>query len=240
MVDVEEMKKTAARDACKEICSGMVVGLGSGTTVKYAIERMGKLVRNGINFKGIPSSNASAELALKNSIPLTNLEATSLIDLTIDGADEIDPELNLLKGEGGCLTREKIVASNSRRVIIIADESKLVNRLCEKVDLPVEVIPFGWNTTLKKIEERFDAKVILKKEKGKPLVTDNHNYILSCKFKNEINPKEYELSLNSIPGVVENGLFLSLADEARVGTKKGKVKVYSKQPHRAQDKKNQK
>jgi ribose 5-phosphate isomerase A len=216
---MEQLKQLAAEKACDLIKDGMIVGLGSGTTVKYAIKKIGKLVKEGLRIKGIPTSIETAELARKEGIPLTDLQKYPRIDLTIDGADEVDPKLNLIKGRGGALTREKIVAFNSIREIIVVDETKLV-KVLGKTRLPVEVIPPGWFPVKKELES-LGAKVQLRKQKGKEFVTDNGNYLLDCQFDVIKNPKELEARINSIPGVVENGLFINLANKVIIGSREG-------------------
>jgi ribose 5-phosphate isomerase A len=216
---MEELKQIAAEEACKEIEDGMTVGLGSGTTVKYAIKKIGKLVKEGLKIKGVPTSVETVELARKEGIPLTDLREYPRIDLTIDGADEVDPELNLIKGRGGALTREKIIAFNSTHEIIVVDETKLV-KVLGKAKLPVEVIPLSWFPVKKELES-LRSKVQLRKQKGKEFLTDNGNYLLDCQFDVIKNPKELEAGINSIPGVVENGLFINLANKVIIGSREG-------------------
>ncbi|HIH98690.1 MAG TPA: ribose-5-phosphate isomerase RpiA [Thermoplasmata archaeon] len=216
---MEELKQKAAEKACEHVKDGMILGLGTGTTVKYAIRKIGELVKGGLKVKGIPTSAETEELAKKERIPLTNFEENSRIDLTIDGADEVDPELNLIKGRGGALTREKIVAFNSKREIIVVDETKVVGVL-GKAPLPVEVVPLG-ASPIKRELEKLGAEVSLRTKNGKEFFTDNGNYILDCKFNEIKNAKNLETKINSIPGVVENGLFINLADKAIVGTSEG-------------------
>lgn len=217
----EDLKKLAAEKAIENIEDDMVVGLGSGSTVEYALKKLGQLVRDGLKIKGIPSSIRTQRIAINEKIPLTSFEENPEIDLTIDGADEVDSSLNVIKGGGGALTREKIIAFNSKKVIIVIDDSKIVKALGIDFPLPVEVTKFGWTAT-KKIIENFGCIVELRKiMENEPFITDNGNYILDCEFEKISDPVQLENDLNIIPGVVENGLFIGLVDEVIVGSKQG-------------------
>jgi ribose 5-phosphate isomerase A len=217
----EELKKLAAEKSLEYIEDGMIVGLGTGSTVEYALKKLGTLVKDGLDIKGIPTSIHTKRIAKEQNIPLTTLEEHPEIDLTIDGADEVDSNLNLIKGGGGALTREKIVAFNSKRVIIVIDDSKIVKALGIDFDLPVEVVKFGW-TSVKKVLEDFKCTVKLREIMNKePFITDNGNYILDCEFERIEDPASMEAEINCIPGVVENGLFVGLVDEAIVGSTQG-------------------
>lgn len=216
----EELKKLAGEKAVEYIKDDMVVGLGSGSTVKYSIEKIGEKVRDGLDIKGIPTSVQTKKIAIKEEIPLTTLEENPSIDLTIDGADEVDSNLNLIKGGGGALTREKIIAYNSEKEIIVVDDSKIVKTLGVDFALPVEIVKFGWNATKRTLEE-LGCKAERRKIMGNPFVTDNSNYILDCKFEKIDNPEELETDISIIPGVVENGLFIDLTDEVIVGGDQG-------------------
>ena len=215
------MKKLAAEKAVEYVEDGMILGLGTGSTVKYALKKLGERVKGGLKVKGIPTSMHTRKLAKEYKIPLTSLEENPEIDLTIDGADEVDSNLNLIKGGGGALAREKIIASNSKKEIVIIDESKVVKVLGIDFDLPVEVLKYGWTLTKKSIEEFFGCKVELRKILDDPYITDNGNYILDCTFEKIEEPEEMERNINNIPGVVENGLFIGLVDEVIVGSKQG-------------------
>ncbi len=220
-LEKEKLKKLAGEKAVEHIKDGMIVGLGSGSTVKYAICKIGELVRAGLDIKGIPTSVHTKRIAIEEKIPLTDLEEYPEIDITIDGADEVDSFLNLIKGGGGALTREKIIAYNSKKVIIIVDDSKIVKALGIDFPLPVEVVKYGWTSTKKRLEE-FDCEVELRKIMDtEPYITDNGNYILDCEFERIVDPEQMEIDINSIPGVVENGLFIGLVDEVIVGGKQG-------------------
>ena len=220
-LEKEELKRLAGEKAVEQIEDGMIVGLGTGSTVDYVLKKIGEMVDKGLNIKGIPTSVHTQRLAKELHIPLTTLEENPLIDLTIDGADEVDSNLNLIKGGGGALAREKIVAYNSKKEIIVIDDSKIVKALGIDFPLPVEVLKFGW-TSVKKVLEEFGCIVELRKIMDTELfITDNGNYILDCEFERIDNPKEIEVEINNIPGVVENGLFVELADEVIVGGKQG-------------------
>lgn len=214
------MKKLAAEKAVEYVESGMTLGLGTGSTVEYALKKLGEMVKNGLDIKGIPTSMHTRKIAKEESISLTTLEENPEIDLTIDGADEVDSELNLIKGGGGALTREKIVAYHSKREIIVIDETKVVKALGIDFPLPVEVVKYGWPSTKNKLEE-FGCNVKLRKIMEDPYITDNSNYILDCEFVRIDNPEQLEVDINNIPGVVENGLFIGLTDDVIVGSKQG-------------------
>jgi len=220
-LEKEDLKKLAGEKAVEQIEDGMVIGLGTGSTIEYGLKKLGQLVRDGLNIKGIPTSIHTQRIAKELKIPLTTLEENPIIDLTIDGADEVDGNLNLIKGGGGALAREKIIAYNSKKVIIVIDDSKIVKALGIDFALPVEVLRFGWTSTKKTLEE-FGCNVELRKVMGdEPFITDNSNYILDCDFERIENPVQLEIDINNIPGVVENGLFVGLVDEVIVGGKQG-------------------
>jgi ribose 5-phosphate isomerase A len=216
----EEMKRLAAEKACEYIEDGMILGLGTGSTVDYALIKIGNMIKNGLDIKGIPTSSKTKKIAIEHKIPLTTLEENPNIDLTIDGADEVDSELRLIKGGGGALTREKMIAYYSNKVIIIIDETKVVKMLGIDFALPVEIVKFGWTATKEKLKQ-FDCNVELRKIMDNPYITDNSNYIIDCEFDRIKDPEQLEIDINSIPGVVENGLFIGLADEIIVGSKQG-------------------
>ena len=201
-------KQLSAEAACNYVKDGMIVGLGTGTTAEFAVRKIGKLVRKGLSIRGIPTSNRTKELAEAEGIPLIDFSESMFIDLTIDGADEIDGNLNMIKGGGAALLQEKIVASVSKAEIIVVNKSKLVDQL-GAFPLPVEVIPFGWQVVFNQLES-LHGNPDLRLNKGQPQVTDQGNYIIDCHFRKIENPKLLEHQLNMIPGVVENGLFINL------------------------------
>jgi ribose 5-phosphate isomerase A len=227
---IEEAKKKAALRAVEHVKDKFVVGLGSGSTAAYAIEEMGKKVkREQLHILAVPTSYQAFMLAIKNGIPITTLDENPVLDLAIDGADQIDKELNLIKGMGGALTREKIVASASKKFIIIADETKKVNVLGEKDHLvPLEVIPFASKSVMLKIE-KVSGTPTLREGTGKvgPIITDNGNVIIDAKFGPIQEPAQLESILNRIPGVVETGLFVEMADTVYLGTR-STVKKFEK------------
>ena len=221
----DQMKKAAAIDALKFVKPGMNIGLGTGSTANHFIEALGAKVKEGLAVHGVPTSRASKELAEKHGIPLTKLDAHPHLDLTVDGTDEFDSEFRLIKGGGGALLFEKIVASSSRFMVVIADESKKVKTL-GKVPLPVEVMRFGTNATAWKIERAFsilkvDAKMVLRVKDGKPFVTDGGNYIIDCSIGKIPEPERLDALLKSIPGVAETGLFIGICGIILMGTPKG-------------------
>jgi len=221
----EKAKKIAALEAVKHVKDGFIVGLGSGSTAAYAIAEIGRRIQEEeIEVLGIPTSTQAFYLAIKHGIPLTTLDEHPTIDLTIDGADQIDKKLNLIKGMGGALTREKIVASCSKKVIIVADETKLVEKLGEKHPIPIEIVPFATKYVISKIEE-LGGKPKVREVKGKvgPVITDNGNYILDVTFKQIGNLAELNKKLKLITGIVETGLFLKLAHQAYLGKKDGNL-----------------
>jgi ribose 5-phosphate isomerase A len=218
---LEELKRKAAYAAVKHVKDGFVVGLGSGSTAACAIEALGERVkRENLRILGVPTSYQAFLLAVKHGIAVTTLEEHGVVDVTIDGADQIDPKLNLIKGMGAALAREKIVASVSRQNIIIADEGKKVKTLGENDHpVPVEVLPFAIAAVKGKIEV-VGGKAVLREGKGKlgPVITDNGNAVIDAVFGVISNPAELEVKLKMIPGVVETGLFIGLASTAYIGT----------------------
>ena len=212
----DQEKKLAARASLQFVRDGDVVGLGSGSTAAYAVRFLGERVRAGLKIRGISTSVRTQNLAACLGIPLTTLEEVQRIDVTIDGVDEFDSELRLIKGGGGALLHEKIVASASRQVIIIADSSKQVYVL-GKVPLPVEVIRFAEALVSEKISV-LGATVRLRKDgAGKPFITEEQNHILDCHFGQIPDPPALAHTLSEIPGVVEHGLFINLADVVLLG-----------------------
>ncbi|MCH2300276.1 MAG: ribose-5-phosphate isomerase RpiA [SAR324 cluster bacterium] len=212
---MSQEKQNAARTAVDQIEDGMLVGLGTGSTAAFAISYLGEKVRSGLTISAIPTSEASKKQAQSEGIPLIDFETSPSIDLCIDGADEIDSELNMIKGGGGALLREKIVASSAKRYLIIIDSSKQVETL-GTFPLPVEVISFGWQVVSRKLKE-MNASPELRKSGTQPFVTDEGNYILDCRFNSIPEVEQLETELNRIPGVVENGLFVAMCDQMIMG-----------------------
>jgi len=212
----EQEKQEAARRSLLFVKDGYVVGLGTGSTASYAINLLGERVREGLNILGIPTSVKSRDLAVRLGIPLTSFEESPLIDVTIDGADEINPALQLIKGGGGALLREKIVASASRKVVIIADSSKQVAVL-GKFPLPVEVVPFAEALLIRRIRALGASVVVRRDQSDQPFVTDEGHHILDCSFGTIPDPHWLAEELDRMPGLVEHGLFLDLTDVALIG-----------------------
>jgi ribose 5-phosphate isomerase A len=217
-------KQAAAEHGASLVQSGMVLGLGSGTTSTLMVQALGRKLREGAlrNVIGVPSSSGIAAVAKESGVPLTTLDDRPTLDLDLDGADEVDPNLGLIKGLGGALLREKIVATASRQVVIMVDESKLMSRLGTKAPLPVEVVPFGWKTQLAFVESLGGKPTLRTEPDGRPFVTDEGNHILHCRFEGGIaNPVELEARLLSRAGIVGTGLFLGIAHRVIVGRTDG-------------------
>jgi len=222
-VEYAEEKRAAADRASRLVESGMIVGLGSGSTAELAIRELGKRVREGLHFRAVPTSEKSAALAVSLGIQLTTLEEHGSLDLAIDGADEVDPNLDLIKGHGGALLREKIVAAAARRFIVIIDRSKLVQRLGERSPLPVEVVPFGWSATQTRLG-RLGLQSELRVNGGR-YVTDGGNFILDCHAPPDVAIGESALAteIKLQAGVVDHGVFLGMTTAVIVGQKNGAV-----------------
>jgi ribose 5-phosphate isomerase A len=216
MLNADREKQVAARRSLDYVQQDMLVGLGSGSTAAHAIRFLGERVRDGLRIQGIPTSDASAELARSVGITVVPFDRHAQIDVTIDGADEIGPGLQLIKGGGGALLHEKIVAAASKQFVIIADSSKLVKRL-GAFPLSVEVIPFGWPAAADRLHALGANPVLRLISSEQPFLTDEGNYILDCQFKTFPEATVLAEELDSITGLVEHGLFLDLADVAVIG-----------------------
>jgi ribose 5-phosphate isomerase A len=212
----EEEKEAAGRAAAKLVRDGDVVGLGTGSTAHFAVIALGERVKAGLKIVGIPTSEQTAGLARAVGIPLTTLDERPVIDIAIDGADEVDPNLNLIKGGGGALLREKVVASASKRMVVVADSGKMVAAL-GKFPLPVEIIDFARAVVEKKIAALGATTKLRTKSDGKPFVTDEGHHILDCSFGKIDDPAVLAQALSEMPGVVEHGLFIGVAKLALVG-----------------------
>jgi ribose 5-phosphate isomerase A len=222
MIDRDTLKQTAAAAAAELVTDGMLVGLGTGSTASFAIRRLGERFRDGLRFTGVPTSVASAELARSFGIPLLESPTATPIDLTIDGADEIgEADLSLIKGMGGALLREKIVAVTSRKLVIVADETKLLPQLNGRAPIPVEVVSFGWESTRVRLAALGCRPVLKRDAEGEPFRTDGGNLIMNCKFETLGDPAAVERALSMVVGVVESGLFLGLATTALVASRSG-------------------
>ena len=224
----DRLKELAATKAASYVQDGMVVGLGTGSTADFAIRALGaRAEEEGLEVQCVPTSDASARLGESLGLDIQSLEDQPVIDLTIDGADEVDPQMDLVKGLGGALLREKIVAAASTREVIIVDPSKVVDRLGTRSPLPVEVVPFAWSLAQMRLMELSRLADLRQGSTGETFVTDNGNFIIDCHFDEAgiVNAKELELAVNAIPGVVENGLFVELADIISIGQDDNQVRV---------------
>ncbi|KIL35531.1 ribose 5-phosphate isomerase [Cohnella kolymensis] len=216
-----DAKQIAGEKAAEYVKDEMVVGLGTGSTVYWTIVKLGQLVKNGLKMKGVPTSTKTEELARSLGIPLIDINNAKKIDLAIDGADEVDAEFNLIKGGGGALLREKMIASLAERFLVVVDETKCVKTL-GSFPLPVEIVPFGWQMTRNRIDG-LGCESKLRTAGRAPYITDNGNFILDCGFDEIHDANGLNLELNRIPGVVENGLFVNMTDAIVIGRNRGKV-----------------
>ncbi len=228
---IDKAKYVAARRAVEFVEDGMRVGLGTGSTAAWMVRCLGELVREeGMMITGVATSSRTADLAREVGVTVKTLDDVRWLDLTIDGADEYDPNLNLIKGGGGALLHEKVVATASDQMVVIADLSKQVDTL-GSFPLPVEIIPFGWQTTKALIEELLSNVDVLGRSASlrlsgtEPFKTDEGNYILDLHLRRIAQPAQLSLILNQIPGVVENGLFLDICDILVIGNADGSVEV---------------
>lgn len=216
--DIDTSKNRAGRAAAELVETDMVIGLGTGSTAVFLVHALAERLRAGLRIRGaVPTSQETARLAASLHIPLVSLDQYPVLDLALDGADEIDPHLNLIKGGGGALLREKIVAAAARRFVVIGDSSKLVSRLGTHFALPVEVVPFAL-TPVRRHLEALGTQVQLRTHEQQPFLTDNQNVILDCRFPDGIaDPSRLQSQIRAIVGVVEHGLFLGMAQQALIG-----------------------
>ncbi len=231
LTPVDRAKRDAAWHAATLVESGMKVGLGTGSTAVWLVRRLGERVRDeGLDIVGVPTSARTAALAREVGIRLVTLDEAEWLDIAIDGADEFDAELNLIKGGGGALLREKIVATAADQMVVIADAAKEVGAL-GAFPLPVEVVPFGWQVTHRHVEELLGAyevdarKVVLRTDGAQPYRTDEGNHILDLHLGRIGDPRQLALMLNQVPGVVENGLFIDICDRVVIGHGDGQVEM---------------
>ncbi len=234
-MDRERLKRKAAERAVELVRSGMVLGLGHGTTAHYALRRIAELLRSGElrDIMGAPCSTEVEAAARALGIPLTTLDERPLLDLTVDGADEVDPDLNLIKGGGGALLREKIVAQASERYVIVVDEGKLSPVLGTRCPLPVEVLPFGWRTQVRYLQS-LGAEVSRREDSaGQPHRTDQGNFVLDCRFGPISNPSALAREIEQRAGIVGHGLFLDLATDVFVAGPSG-VRHLRREPRSAE------
>ncbi|CUS34629.1 ribose-5-phosphate isomerase RpiA [Candidatus Nitrospira nitrificans] len=220
-VNLDHLKKAAALKASEFVRNGMVVGLGTGSTAKHLLVALGEQVRAGMKLRGVPTSQETAALAMQAGIPLIDSENRWDIDVAIDGADQVDPRFNLIKGGGGALLKEKIVAASAKQFIVMVDHTKQVSVLGGVFPLPIEVIPFGWGNTARAIEAMTKSRAVLRERNGAPFTTEAGNLIVDVHIDHISQPSELETALNLIPGVVETGLFVGRTDVLIVGTPQG-------------------
>ena len=220
-VDLDHLKKAAALKASEFVRSGMVVGLGTGSTAKHLLVVLGEQVKAGMKLRGVPTSQETAVLAQQAGIHLIDAENRWDIDVAIDGADQVDPNFNLIKGGGGALLKEKIVAASAKQFIVMVDHTKQVPVLGGAFPLPIEVIPFGWGSTAREIEALTKSRVVLRERNGAPFRTEAGNLIVDVHIDRISQPGDLETALNLIPGVVETGLFVGRTNVLIVGTPQG-------------------
>jgi len=222
---VPDPKAVAAHRAVEFVVSGMTIGLGTGSTALFAVERIGRRIREeGLSVRGVPTSVRTEKAAREAGVPLVSLDEVLDLDLTIDGADEVDPKGNLLKGGGGALLREKIVASITKTNVVVVAPDKRVPRLGQAL-LPVEVVRFGWRAVARSIDRLGGEAFLRRADTGATYVTDEGHYILDCRFEPVEDPSALEMDLDRIPGVVETGLFVGLAHRLVVGFPDGRAEV---------------
>ena len=221
MDNLEALKELAAKAAVEYVKDGQVVGLGTGSTASYVVLALGERVKAGLTIKGVPTSRETAELARQHGIPLIDQDNAWVIDVAIDGADQVDPAFNLIKGGGGALLKEKIVVASAQLFIVVVDHTKQVPVLGGSFPLPIELVPFGWGSTARAIEALTKSLVRLRKRNGAPFKTEAGNLIVDVHLAGIDNPQDLETALNQIPGVVETGLFVDRTDVLIVGTPRG-------------------
>ncbi|HEU4597886.1 MAG TPA: ribose-5-phosphate isomerase RpiA [Pyrinomonadaceae bacterium] len=217
-------KQRAGEKSVEYVEEGMTLGLGTGSTAYWMVERLGERVREGLRVRCVPTSRRTEEQARALGIPLVTFDEVQQLDLTIDGADEIGPGLALIKGGGGALLREKLVAAASRRMIVVADAGKRVSTL-GRFPLPVEVVPFAWEVTARRVERVTGVEPVMRRAGADPYVTDNGNYILDCGCGTIEDPARTERELKLLPGVVECGLFVGMADLAILAGDDGELEI---------------
>jgi ribose 5-phosphate isomerase A len=219
--DLDRLKRAAALRAVDYVKDGMIVGLGTGSTAKHMVIALGEKVKAGMSLRGVPTSQETAALAKHCGIVLIDQDNRWAIDIAIDGADQVDPAFNLIKGGGGALLKEKIVAASAKQFIVLVDYTKRVPVLGGSFPLPIEVIPFGWGSTAREIESLTKSRVVLRERNGAPFKTEAGNLIVDAHLERIDRPQELEIALNYIPGVVETGLFVGRTDILIVGTPDG-------------------
>jgi len=219
--DLESFKKAAALAAVDYVKDGMVVGLGTGSTAKHLVMALGEKVKAGLKIRGVSTSQETASLAARYGITLIEHEPRWKLDVAFDGADQVDPSFNLIKGGGGALLKEKIVAASARQFVVMVDHTKRVPVLGGTFPLPIEVVPFGWGNTARQIEVLTQSRVVLRERSGATFRTESGNLIVDVHLATIDRPQDLEVALNYIPGVVETGLFVDRTDVLIVGTPHG-------------------
>lgn len=220
-IDLDALKRAAALKAVEYVKDGMVVGLGTGSTAKHMVLALGEKVKGGMTLRGVPTSHETAALARQSGITLIDSDNRWVIDVAIDGADQVDPAFNLIKGGGGALLKEKIVAASAKQFIVLVDYTKKVPVLGDSFPLPIEIVPFGWGSTAREIETFTNSRVVLRERNGTPFKTEAGNLIVDVHLARIDRPRDLEIALNQIPGVVETGLFVGRTDLLIVGTPHG-------------------
>ena len=220
--ELDALKRQAALKALEYVRDGMVVGLGTGSTAKHVVAGLAEQVRAGLSIRGVSTSRETAALAHEAGIPLIETDDAWVIDVAIDGADQVDPQFNLVKGGGGALLKEKIVAASARKFVVVVDHTKLFPHLGDSFPLPIEVIPFGWGSTARQIEA-IAGKPVLRERNGRVFCTEAGHHILDVHVGAIRHPADLEIRLNQIPGVVETGLFVGRTNVLIVGTPDGVV-----------------
>jgi ribose 5-phosphate isomerase A len=225
MSDPNVAKRAAAFAAADLVPTGSTIGLGSGSTFAFVIERLAqRIAGEGLQVRGVPSSQGTAELAQRAGVPLVTLDEVDRLDLAIDGADEVDPRKNLIKGGGGAHVRERIVAAAAKEMVVVVDESKLVTVLGKVFKVPVEVLPFGWRQA-ERLVAATGCKPARRERDGQPFVTDNGNFVLDCKYEGIDDPAFLASVLDGLVGVVDHGLFVGMAGRVVVADAAGKVRI---------------
>ena len=220
-IDLDQLKRAAAIKAIDHVKEGMIVGLGTGSTARHLVMALGELVRSGMKLQAVSTSRETATLAKQYGIPLLDEDDRWVLDVAIDGADQVDPSFNLIKGGGGALLKEKIVAASAKRFIVLVDYTKRVPVLGGSFPLPIEIIPFGWGSTVRQIEGLTKSNVMLRERDGEPLRTEAGHHIVDVHVPRIDQPRELDMVLHQIPGVVETGLFVGRTDLLIVGTPHG-------------------
>ncbi|MBS0160790.1 MAG: ribose-5-phosphate isomerase RpiA [Nitrospira sp.] len=228
--DLDSEKRQAALKATEFVRDGMVVGLGTGTTSKHLILALGERVRAGLKIQAVPTSHDTAALARQAGIPLIESDNAWMIDIAIDGADQVDPQLNLVKGGGGALLKEKIVAAAAKQFVVMVDHTKLVPELGGSFPLPIEVVPFGWGSTARNIEQASGGQAVLRERTGTVFQTEAGHVILDLHMPKIDDPATLEIELNQIPGIVETGLFIGRTGILIVGHAQGVDVTHAAKP----------